>query len=397
MARYLFAGGLSAPHDASKIARMADATRPPDGRFRDGANAPIMSDRYADQPHRHIPGLDGLRAIAIGCVLFAHSFEFSTTGGVGAAAGPMGTAGVHLFFAISGYLITSRFAAEVASYPTRRALKAFYLRRAWRILPPLLPYFALLIASGQMGILPVRPREVIAAAFFASNYVQGKSWYTMHFWSLSAEEHFYFLWAPILALLGPRRAQAVMVAIIILTLVTRPFLLAHTSLEQARALEQTHLQLDFFAYASLFALWMRSARFRARVVRLATHAVLAAVLVLLGATALHLEGIDTRSLAAFLFGAVVLLLSANPRLGATRALEHPMLAWVGRRSYGIYIWQQIVFVPIAASVIRQSALLIPRTVIVLAVAGVSYRFLERPLLRKAQGWSTRILAPSGNR
>ena len=120
-----------------------------------------MKDRPSDEAaHRHIPGLDGLRAIAIGCVLFAHTFEFSTAGVLGTIAARMGTAGVHLFFAISGYLITARLAAEIAAYHPIPALKAFYLRRAFRILPPLIPYFALLLACGSMGILLVRPREV---------------------------------------------------------------------------------------------------------------------------------------------------------------------------------------------------------------------------------------------
>jgi peptidoglycan/LPS O-acetylase OafA/YrhL len=350
-----------------------------------------MKEGRADEAHRHIPGLDGLRAVAIGCVLCAHSFEFGTTGPLGVAAGRMGTAGVHLFFAISGYLITSRLAAELAAYPPRPALKAFYVRRVWRILPPLLPYFALLIGCGMAGVLPVRPREVLAATFFASNYMQGKSWYTAHFWSLSAEEHFYLIWAPTLALLGPRRAQMTVVAIILLTLITRPILLAHSSLGQARALEQTHLQLDFFGYASLFALWMRAPRFHRAVTRLANHATIAVVLALLGMTAVRVRDIDTRTLAACLFGVVVLLLSANPRLGLTRALEHPMLTWIGKRSYGIYVWQQLIFVPIAATFAWQSVRLLPHLAIVLAIAGVSYRWLETPLLRKAQGWSRRIL------
>jgi peptidoglycan/LPS O-acetylase OafA/YrhL len=235
---------------------------------------------------------------------------------------------------------------------------------------------------------------VIAAAFFASNYIQGKSWYTTHFWSLSAEEHFYLLWAPMLALLGFRRSRVMVVSIIILTIITRPILLSHSSLGQARSLEQTHLQLDFFGYASLFALWMRSPRFRRLAVRLATHWVIVVVLALLGATSIDLHGVDVRTLQAFLFGAVVLLLSVNPKLWTTRALENPVLTWVGRRSYGIYVWQQIIFVPIPAALPLQCALLPLRIAIVLAVAGLSYRFLEMPLVRKAQTWSDRTLSSS---
>jgi len=98
-----------------------------------------------------------------------------------------------------------------------------------------------------------------------------------------------------------------------------------------------------------------------------------------------------RTLQAFLLGALVLLLSANPKIPVTRALENAHLAWVGRRSYGIYVWQEIVIVPAAMPIPQQCALLLLHTAIVLAIAGVSYRFLETPLLRKAHGWSKQIL------
>jgi peptidoglycan/LPS O-acetylase OafA/YrhL len=335
--------------------------------------------------------LDGLRAIAVGCVLLAHNFEFGAAGALNAVAGRLGTAAVHLFFAISGYLITTRLAAEISAYHPAAALKAFYLRRLYRILPPLIPYFALLIAGGSLGILPVRPGEVVAAAFFASNYVQDKSWYTGHFWSLSAEEHFYLFWAPMLALLGFRRSQVAVIVIIVLTVITRPFLLSHSSLSQSRLLEQTHLQLDFFGYASLFALWMQYPRFRLIAQRLATHPAIAAIVVLLGVTALHVRNVDLRTFQALLFGMLVVLLSANPQLAATRALENPLIAWVGKRSYGIYIWQQIIFIPMVASLPWLCLLLPLRIAMVLAVAGISFRFLEEPLLRKAHSWSKLIL------
>jgi peptidoglycan/LPS O-acetylase OafA/YrhL len=356
----------------------------------------VKGDRPSnDAAHSYLPGLDGLRAIAIGAVLLCHSFEFNGTPSILAtAAGRLGTAGVHLFFAISGYLITSRLAAELAVYRPMAALRAFYLRRVFRIVPPLIPFFAILIACSWMGLLAVRSGEVLAAILFYSNYIHGKSWYTAHFWSLSAEEHFYLLWAPILALAGFRRSQVTMVMVIIITIITRPLLMAHSSLDPSRTLEQTHLQLDFFGYASLFALWMRFPKFRFWVRRLATHLVLTVVVALLGATAVHVRGVDLRTLQAFLFGALVLLLSTNPKLAATRALENPLLSWVGRRSYGIYVWQQIIFVPAVAAFPQQCVLIPLHTAIVLAIASVSYRFLELPLLKMAQGWSRQIL--SGN-
>jgi peptidoglycan/LPS O-acetylase OafA/YrhL len=309
-------------------------------------------------------------------------------------AGRFGTAAVHLFFAISGYLITSRLAAEIAAYHSTDALKAFYLRRIYRIVPPLIPYLTLLIACGSMGILPVRAGEVIAAAFFASNYVQDKSWYTGHFWSLSAEEHFYLLWAPMLALLGFRRSQIAVITIIVVTIVSRPILLSHYGLNESRLLEQTHLQLDYFGYASLFALWMRFPKFRLMAGWLANHLTIVVVVALLGVTSIRVRSVDMRTFQALLFALIVLFLSANRQLWATRVLENSVMAWVGKRSYGIYIWQEIIFVPGTASLSGLCVLLLLRTAMVLTIAEVSYRFLEEPLMRKAHAWSKRILTRS---
>ncbi len=150
----------------------------------------------------YLPTLDGWRAIAIALVLFTH---VRLPGGALQQISPYGAMGVHLFFAISGFLITNRLLED------RSGLRAFYVRRAFRILPAAFLYLAVLFALGFVGgWIPLNAGQLWASAFFYRNYYvlpADQGWYTGHYWSLSVEEHFYLLWPALLLWLGTRRAR----------------------------------------------------------------------------------------------------------------------------------------------------------------------------------------------
>src|SRR5450759_1578168 len=92
----------------------------------------------AGKTSRYIPTLDGWRAVAIGLVLFSHT---RLPHGFLASLSPYGAIGVHVFFAISGFLITFRLLEEYRLFGAI-SLRAFYLRRFFRILPPAFGYLA---------------------------------------------------------------------------------------------------------------------------------------------------------------------------------------------------------------------------------------------------------------
>jgi peptidoglycan/LPS O-acetylase OafA/YrhL len=196
-------------------------------------DADLRSTEATKAPSHYIPGLDGLRAIAIAAVLLGHGFvqwdqlEILSRGEytIAVLAGKLGTAGVKLFFAISGFLLTSRLVRELSEGEPRGVLRAFYIRRLFRIIPPLIPYLVTIAIGGLLGLLPVRMSEIAAAALFAANYIRGKSWFTVHFWSLSVEEHFYLFWAPLLIFAGFRRSKLFAVGVIVLTSIVRPLVL----------------------------------------------------------------------------------------------------------------------------------------------------------------------------
>ncbi|MEJ7871946.1 MAG: acyltransferase, partial [Rubrobacteraceae bacterium] len=160
----------------------------------------------------YIPGLDGLRALAVIAVLLYHA---------GPRWAPGGFLGVEIFFVISGYLITSLLLAEWRQRG-RIDLAAFWVGRARRLLPAL---YLLLVVTLAFAVLFL-PEEVaglrvdaLAAFGYVTNwyFVLGQESYfeavgrpslVQHLWSLAIEEQFYLLWPLLFAAgmsLGMRR------------------------------------------------------------------------------------------------------------------------------------------------------------------------------------------------
>ena len=351
----------------------------------------------------YIPGLDGLRALAIIAVLFAHGFEqFGDLSKFPPAqrllyilSGHLGTAGVKLFFAISGYLICSRLAEELSHFQAKSVLKAFYIRRFFRIIPPLVPYLLVLSVGAWLGSLPVKSGEILAASFFSANYYNPKSWYTAHFWSLAVEEHFYILWAPLLGLCGAAISKVIAIGVIVLTVVLRPLaIMGLSGAALSRVLEQTHLQLDSFMFPCLLVLLLRSVKWRLRITAMVSHVFLAILALVLGSLVLsqrisHLR-IDTHVIQTICFTLLAICPTLKPDLGITRLLENPCLTWIGRRSYGIYIWQQLFLVPASSLLGSKVVWFFIHSGMAVLVAGASYKFLETPLVRKGRALAASV-------
>lgn len=146
--------------------------------------------------HR-MPALDGVRGLAILLVLVAHVFGLNGAGLVG----------VLLFFVLSGYLITSILLKEIAAQGAVN-LRAFYVRRALRLLPALVLLLSFLILLTVIGATPIPTTSVLLGAtqalFYVTDFVLGFTSEATpglaHLWTLAVEEQFYSLW-PIAVLL----------------------------------------------------------------------------------------------------------------------------------------------------------------------------------------------------
>jgi peptidoglycan/LPS O-acetylase OafA/YrhL len=148
-----------------------------------------------------------LRAISIGLVLLAHlvgtrSFPLTLTSG---SLLSLGELGVHVFFVISGFLITRLLLEELAG-TGRISLTEFYFRRTMRIFPAYYTFLLAVFALAAFGAVKLAPRDMLHTLTYTSNYYLARSWYVGHTWSLSVEEQFYLIWPALLVLAGRRRA-----------------------------------------------------------------------------------------------------------------------------------------------------------------------------------------------
>lgn len=146
----------------------------------------------------YMPQLDGLRAIAVGAVLFSHWVPLKFHFGI-----PFGYLGVLLFFVLSGFLITSGLIRSRDVENPKNEIKKFYIRRVLRIFP--LYYFVILLA--HFNSVESISNNLIWHATYTSNFLYffNQSWPQVgsHLWSLSVEEQFYLFW-PFLMLLTPK-------------------------------------------------------------------------------------------------------------------------------------------------------------------------------------------------
>lgn len=146
---------------------------------------------------QRIHSLDGLWAISIALVIRGHALHLP---------GIIANTGVRIFFVISGYLITTLLLKE-----PQIDLRGFYIRRFWRIFPPLYALLAFVMIFG----CGINLHDFLHAFTFTVDYdLQGASRILGHLWSLSVEEQFYLLWPPVLAWLSYKRRVAVVTAII---------------------------------------------------------------------------------------------------------------------------------------------------------------------------------------
>ena len=357
-----------------------------------------MNGRSQEQPvrenrARHIPTLDGWRAFAILLVLAHHAGTAFYSENEYYAVSPtrFGVWGVPVFFALSGLLIT-KLLLEEFDRQGRISLKSFYIRRAFRILPPATLYVLTLAALGLL----VSRREMAGALFFFRNYVPDSlgGLYTTHFWSLAVEEHFYLIWPGLLLLVGVRRglrtAAIISVALALWMSVDFHFHVMARLLPSANVPERTDLRLDglFCGCSMAFLLNRQGARdwlrrhFTWWIWGIAAAAIFACMRY-------------QPYLATFWIDILIPLLMVgtvlHPAWAISRLLEIGAVKWVGRVSYSVYIWQQLFLIPAwypkRFPLLQQWPLDI---VLVFGVATVSYYVVEKPLIRLGHKLAGRV-------
>ncbi len=359
---------------------------------------------------RYMPGLDGLRAIAVLAVV-AYHLAFSWA--------PGGLLGVGVFFTLSGYLITDLLLAQVASRG-RIHLTSFWLARARRLLPALVVMLVVVMAWVTVIGPHQAPDFKDAAAsglFYFNNWwliFHNVSYFAQfaapaplnHLWSLSIEEQFYIVWPFMLTLglvvirepsssngLRPRLA-AVTLALAIVSAILM-IVLYHPGLDPSRVYYGTDTRAQEILLGAVLAMLWPSRRLSRDVTAGARTVIdgagtvgLAVILLLIWRTGeyspfLYRGGFLLLSLATV----VVVAALSHPATRLGRVVGCRPLRWIGERSYGIYLWHFPIIVLTTpegdhtANPVR-ALFQVAATGI---VAAVSWKYVEDPIRHGALG------------
>ena len=337
---------------------------------------------------QRIPTLDGWRALAIGAVMVHHASMglYSQEAAYWSQSRTLaGAFGVDIFFGLSGFLITTLLLQEWDRSGSV-SLGSFYIRRAFRILPP---YLLLLVALTAAGSWRSR-QEALGCIFFFRNYVGETlvSRSTQHLWSLAVEEHFYLIWPGLLVLAGRRRGKNVAVCLALAVGVWR-MIESQAGLGwfvQVPPHFRTDLRLDALLWGGVTAFVWTSKQERLRFARQMNFGVWLAVAALSAGIATVFYSMATSVILAVLIPLVLAGTAAHPEWLAGRILEWAPLRWVGRISYSLYLWQQEFLVPAWDHPAHWWQMLPWNVVLIFAAAALSYYLVERPLL----AWGRRL-------
>lgn len=313
-------------------------------------------DIHARPAGRGIPSLDGLRAFSIALVVLAHAQQ--TRGfpaWISSNLTGRGALGVHVFFVISGFLITTLLLEERAK-TGGISLKLFYARRALRIFPP---YYCFLLAAAAgtwIGRLHVPARNLLMAATYTTNYLStGINWVTVHTWSLSVEEQFYLVWPLTILWAGSRRAFwiAALVAIVSPAINVELYRAGHPE-----ALNYFPVVAAPIAAGCLLAQAMFRLRgqmdilrwFRAPLGGLVLPLILCIDFVRYDHPRINLALAEPLMTLCICYA--IVRYTQFPDTFAGRLFNLPAVAFAGRLSYSLYLWQQLCMFPHGAGLLQ---------------------------------------------
>ena len=332
------------------------------------------------------PELTGLRAVAVAVVLAQHWLQ---------PGFPLGEVGPSLFFVLSGYLVSGiiwqygAYPGAPGRWPSR--LGTFYLRRALRVVPA---YYLALLGCALLPLAAVRTNPAWFLLPGANLLIyRGHGWPdgVGHFWTIAVEMQFYLLWPWLLRLAGRRPLP--LVGLAAGALLFRAVWMAWVRPDMVHLLLPA--SFDVFALGALLRLgegqpWLaRLARWQFVLLAWAGW-----VLLRLAPTPAGWAAAGAVGQASWLAGAEFLtvgwlLLPTRP--GRRIGLGHPVLQWLGQRSYGIYLfhlpllvfWQRLVYhvVPGAAgraALMGRWSLLLLLGPVLMFLSAASWQWLEKP-------------------
>ncbi|MDP4201289.1 MAG: acyltransferase [Bacteroidota bacterium] len=347
------------------------------------------------EKHIHLPGLNGLRAIAALSVLLSHVF-LGTFGNwnLKAIKLPIFEGGVILFFVISGFLITYLLLHEITSTDTID-IKKFYLRRILRIWP--LYYGYILIAIIALTILGLQKdilnNNVVYYLLFAANIPFISSigtWIIVHYWSLGVEEQFYIFW-PWLIKISKQRIHLMTLLILVLWIVLKYgtwLLLTNHSLIY-RFFAVTCFQSMMFGALGAIAYYHKNKKILALTTNQYVQAIAWVYFLCSCFLNEYIPAVCRNDIIA-LFSLFLILgqIAENKRI---INLEKPIFDFIGRISYGIYVIHPLIIFISSKIWIKMSINVNPVlqyiliftwvTTSTIILSTISYNYFEKPFLK----------------
>jgi peptidoglycan/LPS O-acetylase OafA/YrhL len=365
--------------------------------------------------------LDGLRFVAVAAVL---AFHFGVPGA------DAGFLGVDLFFVLSGFVITSILLRQVEEGRVR--LADFWARRVRRLAPAVLLALAALIAWGaleaSMTLRDDLRGDITATLAYVANwhFIDTSSYFhatgdpspLLHMWTLAVEEQFYVLWPLtlfVLALVVPRRVRLPLVAVVAASGVIASAWRLESLWLRSETTERAYMGADSRMFgpllgAVLAVVLVRAPRLGASrrpntALLVIGSGVLAWGMLALGSATGPTEMYPRGGALLFGLGSAAVIWAVSTRAsGPSAIIALPPIAYLGRISYGIYIWHWPLVIWADAGWIDMTSFPTPLRVIALtaatvAIASLSYHAVEKPIRygaigRRLSGRRIAVLLPA---
>lgn len=349
---------------------------------------------------RYMPGLDGVRAVAVIAIIIYHLNPQWLSGGF---------LGVDTFFVISGYLITSLLLTE---YHNRGKIKlmSFWLRRVKRLIPAVL-FLVMGVIVLSLIFMPTEIQKVradsIAAIFYVSNW-----WYIMqnvdyfeqfavqplkHLWSLAIEEQFYLVFPIVLLSLLSfiRRLKSIRIIFLILLVISMiAMMVLYVPNENvARVYFGTDTRIQTLLMGVLLALVWPPFQLKAKVNRQMRTMIDTAGVVGLAILFICFKFVsETNSIlyygGFFLISTVTLLViasSVHPSGYFAKFLGNKVFTFIGSRSYSLYLWHYPIIVLIHHQFVQGQIpplVYVVEILLMVLMAEFSYKFIEQPFRKE---------------